>query len=99
MEQLFENFLGNSPWRWLVAGAVAFGIFFVLLLLRRLARKQYARLAATPEDEFMEVPLHVASRTTVMFLLLTSLFIGLQTLELPPKAARAAITIFTIASF
>jgi small-conductance mechanosensitive channel len=99
MEQLFDNFLGNSPWRWLVAGAVAFGILFALLLLRRLARKQYARLAATPQDEFLEVPLHVASRTTVGFLLITSLFLGLQTLELTPKAARVLLTIFTVASF
>jgi small-conductance mechanosensitive channel len=99
MQQLFDNFLGNAPWRWLVAGAVAFGILFVLLLLRRLARKQYARLAATPHDEFLELPLHVASRTTVTFAVLTSLFLGLQALVLPPKAARIALTLFTISSF
>jgi small-conductance mechanosensitive channel len=99
VEQWFDNFLGNSPWRWLVAGAVAFGILFVLLLLRRLASKQYLRLAATPQDELLELPLHVASRTTLPFLLIASLFLGLQTLELPPKLARLVLTIFTIASF
>ena len=99
MEQWFDNFLGNAPWRWLVAGAVAFGIFFVLLLLRRLARKQYQRLAATPQDEFLELPLHVVSHTSVLFLLIASLFLGLQTLELPPKLARVVLTLFTIASF
>jgi small-conductance mechanosensitive channel len=99
VEQWFDNFLGNSPWRWLVAGAVAFGILFVLLLLRRLASKQYLRLAATPQDELLELPLHVASRTTLPFLLIASLFVGLQTLELPPKLARLVLTIFTIASF
>ena len=93
MQQLFDNFLGNAPWRWLVAGAVAFGIFFVLLLLRRLARKQYAHLEATPQEEFLELPLHVASRTAVLFLLITSIFLGLQTLELPARAARTAITL------
>ena len=99
MEQVFDNFLGNAPWRWLVAGGVAFGILFVLLLLRRLARKQYARLAATPQDEFLELPLHVVSQTTVLFLLIASLFLGLLTLDLPPKAARVMLTLFTIASF
>jgi small-conductance mechanosensitive channel len=99
VERWFDNFLGNAPWRWLVAGVVAFGIFFVLLLLRRLARKQYARLAATPQDEFLELPMHVASRTTALFLLIVSLFLGLQTLELPPKVARIVLTLFTIASF
>ena len=98
MEQWFDNFLGNSPWHWLVAGAVAVGIFFVLLLLRRTASKQYLRYAATPQDEFLELPLQVASRTTVGFLLIASLFLGLQTLELPPKVARGVLTIFTIAS-
>jgi small-conductance mechanosensitive channel len=98
VEQWFDNFLGNLPWHWLVAGAVAVGIFFVLLLLRRTASKQYLRYAATPQDEFLELPLQVASRTTVGFLLIASLFLGLQTLELPPKVARGVFTIFTIAS-
>lgn len=99
MEQVFDNFLGNAPWRWLVAGAVAFGIFFVLLLLRRVARKQYARLAATPQDEFLELPLHVVSHTSVLFLLIASLFLGLLTLDLPPKAARVVLSLFTVTSF
>jgi small-conductance mechanosensitive channel len=99
VEQWFDNFLGNAPWRWLVAGAVAFGILFVLLLLRRLARKQYARLSATPQDEFLELPLQVASHTAALFLLIVSLFLGLQTLQLPPKLARVAFTLFTIATF
>jgi small-conductance mechanosensitive channel len=100
LKELFdESYFGNPAWRWIVAGAVALGILFVLLLLRRLTRKQYARLAATPQDELMEVPLHVASRTTVWFLLIASVFLGLQTLELPDKAARVVITLFTIAAF
>jgi small-conductance mechanosensitive channel len=99
MDQLFEDFLGNAPWRWLAAGAVALGILFVLLLLRRVARKQYTRLAATPQEEFLEVPLHVASRTTAWFLVVASVFLGLQTLELPAKTARVLITLFTIAAF
>jgi small-conductance mechanosensitive channel len=99
VEQWFDNFLGNAPWRWLVAGAVAFGILFVLLLLQRLANKQYQRLAATPQDEFLELPLHVASRTSILFLVIASLFLGLQTLELPTKFARVVLTLFTIASF
>jgi small-conductance mechanosensitive channel len=99
MEQVFDDFLGNAPWRWLVAGGVAFAILFVLLLLRRIARKHFARMAATPQDELLEVPLHVASRTTVSFLVIAALFAGLQTLEMAPKAARVALTLFTIACF
>ena len=100
LQELFDKiYFGNPAWRWIIAGGVALGILFVLLLLRRLTRKQYARLAATPQHEVMEVPLHVASRTTVWFLLIASLFLGLQTLELPAKAARVVVTLFTVAGF
>jgi small-conductance mechanosensitive channel len=100
LEGLFdETFLGNAAWRWIVAGIVALGVLFILLLLRRLARSQYQRLAATPQEELLEIPLHVASRTTVWFLLIASVFLGLQTLELPAKATRVVLTVFTIAGF
>jgi small-conductance mechanosensitive channel len=100
LQELFDkSYFGNPAWRWIVAGAVALGVLFVLLLLRRLTRRQYRRLAATPKDELMEVPLHVASRTTVWFLLIASIFVGLQTLELQAKAARVLITVFTVAGF
>jgi small-conductance mechanosensitive channel len=100
LQELFDqSYFGNAAWRWIVAGAVALGILFVLLLLRRLARNQYSRFAATPQDEFLEVPLHVASRTNVLFLLIAALFFGLQTLELPDKTTRVLLTVFTVASF
>src|SRR3954470_12652552 len=96
--QLFDwTYLGNAAWLWLVAGGVALGLVFILLLLRRLARKQYARFAATPQEELLEIPLHVASRTSGMFLLIAAVFFGLQVLALPPKASKALLTVFTIA--
>jgi small-conductance mechanosensitive channel len=99
-QELFDTiYLGNPAWLWIVAGAIALGVLFVLLLLRRLARNQYARLAATPQDELLEIPLHVASRTTVWFLVIAAAFLGLQSVELPPKIALVLITVFTVASF
>lgn len=99
LKELFDqSYFGNAAWQWIVAGAVALGILFALLLLRRIARKQYARMAATPQDEFLELPLHVASRTTTVFLLIAAIFLGLETLALPAKAARVLLTIFTIVS-
>ncbi|HKU16644.1 MAG TPA: mechanosensitive ion channel domain-containing protein [Steroidobacteraceae bacterium] len=100
LERLADwSYLNNPAWRWIMAGGIALGILFVLLLLRRLMRSQYRRLAATPQDELLEIPLHVASRTTVLFLLIAALFFGLQTLELPDKAAKVLTTIFTVAVF
>jgi len=98
-ELLDFTYLGNEAWRWTTALGIAAGTFLVLLLLRRFIKSRYARLAATPQDEFMEVPLQVAARTTAWFLLLVSIYAGVQALTLPPKAARILLTVFTIATF
>ena len=99
-EKLLETtYLGNTAWQWTIALAVTAGVFFALLLLRRLIRSHSQRLAATPEIELLELPLSVASRTTVLFLFICAVFAGLQVLALAPKANRALITAFTISAF
>jgi small-conductance mechanosensitive channel len=92
-------FFGNTLWQWTFAGLIAFVVLSTLLAVRRIIRSQYERLAATPQTEIMEVPLKVASRTTVLFILVAALFAGLQAVELPPKLARLALTLFTISAF
>jgi hypothetical protein len=72
---------------------------FVLLFVRRIARSQYERLAATPQTEIMELPLKVVSRTTVLFIVIAAVFAGLQALALPPKLAKLALTVFTVGAF
>lgn len=100
LQALFDStHLGNTTWQWMMSAAVFLGSLLALLLLRRLIRSRYARFAATPQTELMELPLQVASQTTVLFLLIVSLFIGLQMLELPPRLARASLTLLTIAIF
>jgi small-conductance mechanosensitive channel len=100
LEALFDaKYFGNTTWQWLVAAAIAFVVFVALLLLRRLVRSYYTRLLATPQAEFFETPLQVASRTTAFFSLIAALFAGLNTLQLSPKASKAALTLFTIAAF
>jgi small-conductance mechanosensitive channel len=96
---LDPTFFGNTLWQWTIAGSVALGVFFVLLFVRRVVRQQYQRLAATPQVEIMELPLKTVSRTTTLFILLASIFAGLQLVELPPKLAKLALTVFTIAAF
>jgi small-conductance mechanosensitive channel len=93
------TYLGNEAWRWTTALGVAAGTFVILLLLRRLIRMRYERLAATPQEEIMEIPLHVAARTTFGFLLIVAIYAGTQALTLPPKGARLLLTVFTIATF
>ncbi len=100
LTELFDaTYFGNTTLQWIVAGTIVLLVFFALLLVRRLIRSHYHRLVATPQPELMELPLQVASRTTVGFILIAALFAGLQTLQLPTKPARLALTIFTIAAF
>lgn len=96
---LDKTFLGNTALQWTVAAGITFAALAILLLLRRWSRAQSSRLAATPQHEFLEIPLSVASRTTASFLIVAAAYAGLVTLQLPPKMARLALTIVTIASF
>ncbi len=100
VEKLVEaTYMGNTLWQWTVAAGIAVVVFLVLLLIRRTIRSRYQKLAATPETEFLELPFKVASRTTVLTVVVTSLFIGSQWLTLPPAVNKALLTLFTIAVF
>lgn len=99
-DELFaRSYLGDSLLHWSVALGILVGVFFGLLALRRIIRAQYEKLAATPETELLELPLHVASRTTVLYLFILALFAGLKAVQLPPGVAKALVTAVTIASF
>lgn len=100
VEKLVEaTYLGNTLWQWTVAASVAVGVFLILLLIRRAIRARYDKLAATPQTEFLELPFKVASRTTVLTVLVTALFVGSRWLTLPPTVDKAILTLLTIAIF
>ena len=100
VERLVDaTYMDNTLWQLAVGASVAVGAFLVLLLIRRFVRSRYAKLAATPQTELLELPLRIASHTSPLFLLIASLFIGVQWLTVPPAAGRAILTMFTIAVF
>lgn len=100
VEKLVEaTYMGNTLWQLTVAAGVAVATFFVLLLIRRTLSSRYAKMAATPESELLELPLHMASRTTLLFILVAATFVGTQWLKLPPPVGRAMLTVFTITTF
>ena len=100
VERLLDHvYLQNTLWQWTVATAVALGVFFALMLVRRIVRGRYERLAATPQTELLELPLKIASRTTALFLLLASVFAGTQLLKVADKPAALLLTLLTIVAF
>lgn len=101
---MFEEFsalpiFGNSPLQWLLAAAVGAGAFLVLTTARRLVRRYYKRMSATPENELLEAPLAVLSRTTVLFFFVLSLYLGLQMLTVGRGLTRVLDSTITIALF
>jgi small-conductance mechanosensitive channel len=89
----------NSLNAWLIAGAITLTTLTVLLLLRPMVRRYSEKLSRTERTELLEIPMTVLSRTTVLFLLVVSVFLGLQSLELGEKLRTALRSLITIALF
>ena len=96
---LDKTYYHNTLGHWGLAAGIAAVVFFVTLIVRKVIRARYARMAATPQTELLELPLRIASRTAVMFLLLVAFFAGAQALELPKAPAKLLLTLVTIAAF
>jgi len=89
----------ESHWQWITAGAIALLVMSVALGVRRWVRGRYRRLAATEQVELMELPLEIASKTSIAFLLVASLYGGLSVLALPPELRRGVTSVFTVVGF
>jgi len=98
-ELLSIQYLGNSLLKWGIAVGVALLVQATLVVLRRLVRTRYRRMAATPQIELAEFLFQVASRTSTGFLLIASLYSGLLILHLPANITRVTHTGFTIVAF
>lgn len=86
MDKILQTFdsliIGNSVERWLQALVMTSVAYLLLALIRRAVQHNYARMAQTVEVEFMELPLHIVSRTTATFMLSVSVYLGLNTLNI-----------------
>ncbi len=89
----------NSASTWLVAGGVTLVVLTVLLILRPMVRRYSERMRLTERTEILEIPMEVLSRTTLLFLVIVAVSMGLKSLELGPKLATVVGSILTIALF
>ncbi len=98
LDMLDDLYLDNSLGQWLWALATATSICLITLLVRRFIRRHYVRMKATSRVELMEVPLRIASRTSVLFLIVLGVFFGMLTLTLPATAHRVVEKVLLIAA-
>jgi hypothetical protein len=50
---LDDRYFDNTLWQWAMAAGIVVAVFFVALLIRRIIRSRYERLAATPQTELL----------------------------------------------
>jgi small-conductance mechanosensitive channel len=87
----------NSLTDWSLALGLMAVLLVALLWVRGLVRRYHAKLLATDQTELIEVPLEVLSRTTLLFFVVLSVFTGLTTLVMSPKAERLLYSVLTVA--
>jgi len=82
-----------------IALGVASVVFACLWLARSLVRRRHARMLRTPETELLEIPLGVASRTTLPFMLVVAALVGFLSYGLEGRPASLLRSVATIALF
>jgi small-conductance mechanosensitive channel len=89
----------NSIVDWAIALSIASVTLLVLIAIRRSIRVYRDRLKTTAETEFLEIPLEVLSRTTLLLLTVVALVIGSQWLTVGPTTQRILTSALTISLF
>ena len=92
--------LAAADWpRLAAAGAVAVVVLLLLWAARRLVARKYAQFAETEPTEKLEILFAAASRTTLPFMLLISVFAGLASFGVTPGADGLLHSLLAIALF
>jgi small-conductance mechanosensitive channel len=89
----------NSPTDLLIAGGIFAAVLTVLLVLRPLVRNYAQKMRKTERREFLEIPMQVLSRTTLLFLVAVSLYLALHSLETGEALKKVINSVITIIGF
>ncbi|MEO8314612.1 MAG: mechanosensitive ion channel family protein [Pseudomonadota bacterium] len=92
---LFENSLLD----WGIALAVMAALLAVLFAVRSVVRQYHKRLLLTEKTELAEIPVEILGRTTAVFFVVLSLFVGLQTLGKSPATQQFLNSVLIIVLF
>jgi len=92
--------LADVDWtRAAIALTVAVAVLLVVWLARGAARRKYAKLARTEATELLEIPMKVAGRTALPFMLVVATLAGFVAVDVQGRAMTALWTVATIALF
>ena len=84
----------------LIQGAgTALALLAVTLLARRIAARYFQRAHAAGRTDVMELALDLVGRTSKTFLVVVSVYAGLQFLHLPPRGRELVNSTVTVVSF
>lgn len=98
-ERLQQEILGNSLERWAASGSIAAGVLILGLVLKGFLTSRLRRYAHATATRWDDVALIALDRTGPLFLLVTALHFGTQSLEVHPKLAAAREYLFFLFLF
>ncbi len=89
----------NTLLAWAIAVGATVLLLAALLTTRRIVRRYHGRMRDRDGVQLLEVPLEVLSRTTLLFFVVLSIVVGLQTLTMSPGTATFLTSVMTLALF
>jgi small-conductance mechanosensitive channel len=96
LEFLDYIFLGNSLLQWAIAVAVLLLSYLLLRLAVRIAGRRLAALATGTETQWDDIIAKAINKTRALFLLIASIFIASQFLQLPERMQSFIHNLFII---
>ena len=91
--------LRSAPLDLIQGAGTALALLGATLLARRIAASYFQRAHAAGRTDVMELALDLIGRTSTTFLVIGSIFAGLQFLHLPPRGRELVNSTITVVSF
>ncbi|MBU1706562.1 mechanosensitive ion channel family protein [bacterium] len=99
MDFLYSTFYDNPLWAWLIAAGLTIILPFVFRIIMKFINKRLASIAQRTKTDIDDAFLLIFQGTKFLFLLILSLYIGLQFVELPGTVSRIVRIIVLVVVF
>jgi len=99
MNFLYSTYYGNTLWAWLLAAVITVVFAMLFQVVRGIVTHRLAAIAQRTKTDVDDAVLLLLRKTKFLFLLILSLYIGLQVTVLPEQASRLLRGVTFIALF